>query len=91
MVAARAKWNAWQKLGNMSPEVAMEQYISILSEGIPEWEGEKSDKDCVPDKINASPEIGESGTQVHGNYPRIDESQTTFEGVDDAIEGVKNL
>ncbi|KAK9163719.1 hypothetical protein Syun_004621 [Stephania yunnanensis] len=90
MVSARAKWNAWRKLGNMSPAVAMEQYIFILSEGIPGWEGEKSDKDCDREKINASPEIGKPGTQVHGNYPRIDESHSTFEGVGDAIEVVKN-
>lgn len=36
-LSARAKWNAWQKLGNMSPEVAMEQYISLLSDKVPEW------------------------------------------------------
>ncbi|ESW32890.1 hypothetical protein PHAVU_001G026200 [Phaseolus vulgaris] len=36
-LSARAKWNAWQKLGNMNPEVAMEQYISLLSNKFPEW------------------------------------------------------
>ncbi|XP_061355684.1 acyl-CoA-binding domain-containing protein 3-like [Gastrolobium bilobum] len=36
-LSARAKWNAWQKLGNMSPEVAMEQYISLLSDKVPGW------------------------------------------------------
>lgn len=36
-LSARAKWNAWQKLGNMSPEVAMEQYISLLSDKFPGW------------------------------------------------------
>lgn len=36
-LAARAKWNAWQKLGNMSPEVAMERYISLLSDKVPGW------------------------------------------------------
>ncbi|QHN82868.1 Acyl-CoA-binding domain-containing protein [Arachis hypogaea] len=29
---ARAKWNAWQKLGNMTPDAAMEKYISVLSD-----------------------------------------------------------
>lgn len=29
--------NAWQKLGNMDPDVAMEQYITLLSEKVPEW------------------------------------------------------
>lgn len=37
-VSARAKWNAWQKLGDMSPEMAMEQYMALLSASIPEWE-----------------------------------------------------
>ncbi|XP_075483110.1 uncharacterized protein LOC142523262 isoform X2 [Primulina tabacum] len=36
-VSARAKWNAWKKLGNMSRETAMEKYINILSEQVPEW------------------------------------------------------
>lgn len=46
-VSARAKWNAWQKLGNMSPEVAMEQYISLLSDKAPEWmEGKSSGDGC---------------------------------------------
>ncbi|KAI6699345.1 hypothetical protein NL676_013669 [Syzygium grande] len=36
-VSARAKWNAWQQLGNMSPEVAMEEYINLLSEKFPNW------------------------------------------------------
>ncbi|KAL1354613.1 hypothetical protein HN51_006678 [Arachis hypogaea] len=35
--SARAKWNAWQQLGNMNPEMAMERYISLLSENIPGW------------------------------------------------------
>ncbi|KAI4315043.1 hypothetical protein L6164_027891 [Bauhinia variegata] len=35
--SARAKWNAWQQLGSMSPELAMERYITILSESIPDW------------------------------------------------------
>ena len=29
--------NAWQGLGNLSPEMAMEQYITILSEKVPGW------------------------------------------------------
>ncbi|GFP78918.1 acyl-coa-binding domain-containing protein 3 [Phtheirospermum japonicum] len=36
-VTARSKWNAWQKLGNMSRETAMEKYIDILSKAIPGW------------------------------------------------------
>ncbi|XP_010277104.1 PREDICTED: acyl-CoA-binding domain-containing protein 3-like isoform X2 [Nelumbo nucifera] len=39
-VSARAKWNAWQQLGNMSPEEAMDQYITLLSDTVPGWKGE---------------------------------------------------
>ncbi|CAI9111310.1 OLC1v1011506C1 [Oldenlandia corymbosa var. corymbosa] len=37
-VSARAKWNAWQKLGNMNGDMAMEEYMALLSKSIPEWE-----------------------------------------------------
>ncbi|KAJ4701646.1 putative Acyl-CoA-binding domain 3 [Melia azedarach] len=37
MLSARSKWNAWQKLGNMSPEEAMEQYVTLLSDRVPGW------------------------------------------------------
>ncbi|KAK1290787.1 Acyl-CoA-binding domain-containing protein 1 [Acorus calamus] len=36
-MAARAKWNAWQKLGAMPPEEAMEKYIMIVNELYPTW------------------------------------------------------
>ncbi|XP_026377387.1 acyl-CoA-binding domain-containing protein 1-like isoform X2 [Papaver somniferum] len=36
-LTARAKWNAWQKLGAMPPEDAMEKYITIVSEIYPAW------------------------------------------------------
>ncbi|KAA8531596.1 hypothetical protein F0562_006305 [Nyssa sinensis] len=36
-VSARAKWNAWQRLGNMSRDMAMEQYVTLLSRSIPGW------------------------------------------------------
>lgn len=29
--------HAWQRLGNMSPETAMEEYISLLTDSIPGW------------------------------------------------------
>ncbi|KAL5706882.1 hypothetical protein ACHQM5_024991 [Ranunculus cassubicifolius] len=63
MVSARAKWNAWQRLGNMSPEMAMEQYVTLLSGAIPCWMGEnhQSDKDIV---VSGA---GESRTEAHEN------------------------
>ncbi|KZV57005.1 acyl-CoA-binding domain-containing protein 3-like [Dorcoceras hygrometricum] len=39
-VSARAKWNVWRKLSDMSRETAMENYINMLSEYLPEWKGE---------------------------------------------------
>ncbi|KAF3432792.1 hypothetical protein FNV43_RR23894 [Rhamnella rubrinervis] len=36
-MAARAKWQAWQKLGAMPPEAAMEKYIDIVTELYPTW------------------------------------------------------
>ncbi|EFJ17578.1 hypothetical protein SELMODRAFT_114584 [Selaginella moellendorffii] len=36
-MTARAKWNAWQKLGNISQEEAMERYVELVSELSPDW------------------------------------------------------
>ncbi|KAI3783840.1 hypothetical protein L1987_42928 [Smallanthus sonchifolius] len=36
-MTARAKWNAWQKLGAMPPEEAMQKYIEIITELYPTW------------------------------------------------------
>ncbi|KAK6926038.1 Acyl-CoA-binding protein, ACBP [Dillenia turbinata] len=36
-ISARAKWLAWQKLGAMPPEEAMQGYIDIVTELYPTW------------------------------------------------------
>lgn len=36
-MTARAKWQAWQKLGAMPPEEAMEKYLDIVTELYPSW------------------------------------------------------
>lgn len=36
-MTARAKWQAWQKLGAMPPEEAMQMYISIITDLYPSW------------------------------------------------------
>ncbi|KAI3441020.1 ACB domain-containing protein [Psidium guajava] len=51
-VSARARWNAWQQLGNITPEVAMEEYIDLLSEKIPNW----MHNDAVEDVVCADAE-----------------------------------
>ncbi|KAM0950387.1 putative acyl-CoA-binding protein, ACBP [Dioscorea sansibarensis] len=41
-ISARSKWHAWQRLGGMNPEMAMEKYMDLLSEQIPGWTREKT-------------------------------------------------
>ncbi|CAH2070103.1 unnamed protein product [Thlaspi arvense] len=36
-MTARAKWQAWQKLGAMPPEEAMEKYIDLVTQLYPAW------------------------------------------------------
>ncbi|GAA0170552.1 hypothetical protein LIER_24783 [Lithospermum erythrorhizon] len=36
-MTARAKWQAWQKLGAMPPEEAMEKYLDIVTDLYPTW------------------------------------------------------
>lgn len=36
-MSARAKWNAWQKLGSMSADEAMQSYIALVCELYPSW------------------------------------------------------
>ncbi|KAI4307078.1 hypothetical protein L6164_030307 [Bauhinia variegata] len=36
-MTARAKWQAWQKLGAMPPEDAMQKYIEIVTQLYPTW------------------------------------------------------
>ncbi|GAV65942.1 ACBP domain-containing protein [Cephalotus follicularis] len=58
MVSARAKWNAWQRLGNMSPDVAMERYVDLLSDKVPKWMEDNS----IGDSKMESPDAGISST-----------------------------
>ncbi|XP_068662383.1 acyl-CoA-binding domain-containing protein 1-like isoform X2 [Aristolochia californica] len=36
-ISARAKWNAWQRLGAMPAEEAMQKYIALVTELYPTW------------------------------------------------------
>lgn len=62
-VSARAKWNAWQKLGTMNPEGAMEQYMNILSEKIPGWTEDKFEGD-MKHKESCNLEDRTSGARI---------------------------
>lgn len=67
-VSARGKWNAWERLGNMNPEVAMEQYITLLSDRVPGWMEDMTpgeDKmDTLEVSIHSTPDLG-SSTSLH--------------------------
>ncbi|KAG6745538.1 hypothetical protein POTOM_050034 [Populus tomentosa] len=58
-MTARAKWQAWQKLGAMPPEDAMQKYIDIITELYPTWASGSSmskDRDGVgPSKDGKGP------------------------------------
>lgn len=53
-VAARAKWNAWKKLGAMPPEEAMQQYIEIVEELFPTWSSGSNMKNKHEDDASSS-------------------------------------
>ncbi|KAL0304433.1 UNVERIFIED_CONTAM: Acyl-CoA-binding domain-containing protein 1 [Sesamum radiatum] len=55
-MTARAKWQAWHKLGAMPPEEAMEKYIDIVTELYPTWaagSGTKKENERSSDAPNA--------------------------------------
>ncbi|XP_042453424.1 acyl-CoA-binding domain-containing protein 1-like [Zingiber officinale] len=57
MLSARTKWHSWQELGNISPEAAMEQYINLLTESIPEWKAETSKVEDIGIDANDPPSV----------------------------------
>ncbi|CAN0922603.1 Acyl-CoA-binding domain-containing protein 2 [Linum grandiflorum] len=61
-MTARAKWTAWQKLGTMSPEEAMEKYIDLVSEIYPAWDAGSA---AVRPQSSPKPRIG--GREVRSN------------------------
>ncbi|THU63962.1 hypothetical protein C4D60_Mb01t21390 [Musa balbisiana] len=63
-VTARAKWHAWQSLGNMNPDAAMEKYIS-LTKSIPGWMGEKSGEEARGHEDNNPSVVQVSGIGQH--------------------------
>ncbi|KAL5844727.1 hypothetical protein ACOSQ4_010685 [Xanthoceras sorbifolium] len=89
MLSARAKWNAWQKLGNMSPEEAMDQYVTLLSDRVPGWREENYSRDgkLVTQEAGThdavAPDLSSiSGHQTNYTHERISESKSGIEGDD---------
>ncbi|PIA33131.1 hypothetical protein AQUCO_04200115v1 [Aquilegia coerulea] len=80
-VFSRAKWNSWQQLGNMTPEVAMEQYVNLLSNGIPGWMGEnvESTSSHEQDRNNVAPEAEGSRTAAHDTLSTLHKPSSSNE------------
>ncbi|KAK6116260.1 hypothetical protein DH2020_049982 [Rehmannia glutinosa] len=72
-VSARAKWNAWQRLGSMSEEAAMEQYIKVLSHSVPNWMHNYS----ADDDIQGYPKLGIIGKISDPEFERNSELSAT--------------
>ncbi|KAK2660160.1 hypothetical protein Ddye_006693 [Dipteronia dyeriana] len=82
MLSARAKWNAWQKLGNMNPEEAMEQYVTLLSDRVPGWREENHSRDGKSESQEAgTPNLSStSGPRTNYTHERTSESKSSNEG-----------
>ncbi|XP_009615144.1 acyl-CoA-binding domain-containing protein 3 isoform X2 [Nicotiana tabacum] len=89
-VYARAKWNAWQRMGSMNPEVAMEQYIELLSDHVPGWthqNKEASEVGSLETKMSGDPDsIPDSFNDIRKDE-RTQEMKHAAEGVDFAGGG----
>ncbi|XP_006472276.2 acyl-CoA-binding domain-containing protein 3-like isoform X1 [Citrus sinensis] len=78
MLSARSKWNAWQKLGNMNPEEAMERYVALLSDRVPDWKEEnyhvndklESEETVKPDAVAPSDTGSFTGDQTDHTHER---------------------
>ncbi|XP_072969084.1 uncharacterized protein [Typha angustifolia] len=96
-LSTRAKWHAWQRLGNISPEVAMEQYVALLSQNIPGWMIEKSKAELKQSDGDDSPltevsqrETSDSSLLLHhpSTVERLSED-TSHTDVNDETTGQK--
>ncbi|KAH9755729.1 hypothetical protein KPL71_015881 [Citrus sinensis] len=74
----RCARNAWQKLGNMNPEEAMEQYVALLSDRVPDWKEEnyhvndklESEETVKPDAVAPSDTGSFTGDQTDYTHER---------------------
>ncbi|KAI8548602.1 hypothetical protein RHMOL_Rhmol07G0285700 [Rhododendron molle] len=87
-ISSRAKWNAWQRMGNMDPEVAREQYIALLSDKVPGWMEGKSSGDDSADSlesgIHAAPSR-EISTDLHNQHHSAKNRELEDYGADGGV------
>lgn len=68
-ITARAKWHAWQRLGNMNPEEAMEQYIGVLNKIFPRWSESLLEKNRMKDPDSSQKSASSGGmTSVFSSF-----------------------
>ncbi|GAY47954.1 hypothetical protein CUMW_108340 [Citrus unshiu] len=86
----RCARNAWQKLGNMNPEEAMERYVALLSDRVPDWKEEnyhvndklESEETVKPDAVAPSDTGSFTGDQTDHTHERSLELPSGSEGSD---------
>ncbi|XP_042388426.1 acyl-CoA-binding domain-containing protein 2-like isoform X2 [Zingiber officinale] len=76
-LTARAKWNAWQRLGTMPPEDAMQKYIVIINELYPSWADHSTkkgdDDESMPSGSTAKGSMGPVFSSfVHEEMSEVD-------------------
>ena len=79
-VNARAKWNAWNDLGSLNKECAMQKYIEKLNEIEPDW----NQKDSSTSKKAKKP------AWVSVSTPLAVESDDEYKGAKTLIDHVKD-
>ncbi|KAL9661905.1 hypothetical protein QQ045_026733 [Rhodiola kirilowii] len=84
-MTARAKWQAWQKLGAMPPEDAMQKYIEIVTELYPTWLAGSTNKTRAADKNSSGGDAKGPMGPVFSSFVYEEESGT--DSTMDAIHG----
>ncbi|XP_015575893.1 acyl-CoA-binding domain-containing protein 3 [Ricinus communis] len=90
-LAARAKWNAWQRLGNMNPEVAMEQYIALVSDKVPGWMEDTSTGNGKPGSAEEVNPGGLASDLTTKNIAEERNPEATTDTEKNDLTGVSNM
>ncbi|EXB28747.1 hypothetical protein L484_009433 [Morus notabilis] len=86
--------NAWQQLGEMTPEMAMEQYIWLLSEKIPGWMRDRFRGDGKQGYLGAGVERVTCSTTVDdliANDGEMKDSKTASPSLQQIIRNKKKI
>ncbi|KAF3332246.1 acyl-CoA-binding domain-containing protein 3-like protein [Carex littledalei] len=75
-LTSRSRWNAWQKLGDMNPTVAMERYVTLLQECIPDWNEGISKVDTTDSDSNSFLAERSSANSSPPNIDQVAAEQT---------------